>query len=121
LTYVIGHFNAKVGQKEHDERAVGNFGLGERNNRGQRLVDFASRHKMRITNTFYKKPVGRKWTWQGPNATVKNEIDYILATRPDTVKDISVISRVNTGSDHRPVIAKVKINTRCERARKIKS
>ena len=120
LTYLVGDFNAKVGQKEYDERVVGKFGLGERNVRGQRLVDFAARSNMRIMNTFFKKPNGRKWTWQGPNATVKNEIDYILATRPDTVKDINVISRVNTGSDHRPVTAKVKINTRCERVKMVK-
>ena len=31
-----------------------------------------------------------------------------------------MISRVNTGSDHRPVAAKVKVNTRCERLKMVK-
>ena len=44
----------------------------------------------------------------------------MLATRPDTVKDIKVISRVNTGSDHRPVAAQGKVNTRCERFKMVK-
>ena len=119
-TFVIGDFNAKVGRKEQGERTVGNFGLGERNSRGQMLVEFAAQNKMKIMNTFFQKPQKRKWTWQGPNRTVKNEIDFILTTRPDVVNDVKVITRANTGSDHRPVVAKIRINTRCERRKMVK-
>ena len=42
LTHVIGDFNSKTGAKDQDERIRGKFGLGERNNRRQLLVDFAA-------------------------------------------------------------------------------
>ena len=62
LTYIIGDFNAKVGMKDQDERVVGKFGLGERDNRGQAVVDFAARYNVRIMNTLFTKPKSRKWT-----------------------------------------------------------
>ena len=58
LTYIIGDFNAKVGMKDQNEKV----GLGERNHRGQALVDFAARYNLRIKNTFFTKPKSRKWT-----------------------------------------------------------
>ena len=75
---------------------------------------------MKIMNTFFQKPLSRKWTWQGPNASVKNEIDYVLAKRSGTVKDVKVITRVNIGSDHRLVTAKLQIDTKWERKNIIK-
>ena len=44
LTLIIGDFNAKVGKKlDENEDVVGLYGEGERNERGQRLIEFASR------------------------------------------------------------------------------
>ena len=37
---------------------------------------------------------------KSPNGVTKNEIDYILTTRPDIVTDVIVINQVNIGSDH---------------------
>ena len=71
-------------------------------------------------NTFFQKSLSRKWTWQGPNNSIKNEIDYILAKRLDTIKDVREITRVNIGSDHRLVAAKLQINTKLERKRMVK-
>lgn len=31
-------------------------------------------------NTFYQKPVQKKWTWRIPDGAVKNDIDYVLVT-----------------------------------------
>ena len=119
LNFIIGDFNAKVGKKLTGEKCVGMFGVGERNNRGQMLVEFAAQHNLRIMNTFFKKSSKRKWTWQAPNATVRNEIDYILTSRPHVIKDVRVVTRVNIGSDHRLVIAKMVINTKHERSRMV--
>ena len=117
--FVIGDFNAKVGKQETGEKAIGKFGLGVRNNRGQMLMEFAARKNLKIMNTFFQKKESRKWTWQGPNNSVKNEIDYILTTRPDLIKDVFTSTRLNMGSDHRPVLAKLKMNLRVERRRRI--
>ena len=40
---VTGDFNAKIGTKtkEEDAKSMGAFGIGERNERGDRLIEFA--------------------------------------------------------------------------------
>ena len=53
VLYVIGDWNAKVGQDETNG-TTGRFGLGERNERGDQFVEFCSRndlHFLRITCT----------------------------------------------------------------------
>ena len=121
FTFVIGDFNSKVGQKRIGETAVGNFGINNRNDRGDTLVDFAERNHLRIMNTFFHKKESRKWTWRGPNGTTRNEIDFILANRPDIVKDVTVLNRVNVGSDHRMVRCRIGLDLKIERNKLVKS
>ena len=47
---IMGDWNAVVGE-EKDENEVGSFGLGKRNDRGQMMVEFCRRMKLKITNT----------------------------------------------------------------------
>eukprot|EP00795_Rhopilema_esculentum_P010855 gene10855-biopygen13293 len=95
---VMGDFNAKVGQHHQSDGAtVGNFVLGERNERGTRLMQFAKSKGLKIGNTFYRKGKIRKWTWISPNGETRNEIDYILANK-NMIQNVNVIKRVNIGS-----------------------
>ena len=114
---IMGDFNAKVGMGLPEESSTRQYGLGERNSRGECLVNFSERHNLKIMNTFFKKKLHRRWTWISPNSTTKNEIDYILTNRPQTFKDVSVINSFNTGSDHRLVRASLLINTKFERSK----
>ena len=61
--YIIGYWNAKVG-KDISNGITGNFDLGERNERGDQLVEFCSRNDLRITNTFFKLHPQRLYTWR---------------------------------------------------------
>ena len=45
----------------------------------------------------------------------KNEFDYIMIDKPSMVTDVTVINRVNIGSDHRMVMSSITLNTRAER------
>ena len=83
------------------------------------LVEFAERHKFKIMNTFFKKQLNRRWTWISPNGATKNDIDYIMTDRPDILLDVSVINSINTGSDHRMIRGKAKIDTKFERAKMV--
>ena len=66
-------------------------------------------------NTQFQKKAGRRWTWRSPDGNIKNEIDYIMTDKPSMVTDVTVINRVNIGSDHRMVMGSITLNTRVER------
>ena len=115
-TIVMGDFNAKVGgQTNTSERATGCFGLGQRNERGDTLVEWATSKNFKIMNTQFQKKAGRRWTWRSPDGNTKNEIEYIMTDKPSIVTDVTVINRVNIGSDHRMVMGSITLNTRAER------
>ena len=49
---IIGDWNAKVGSQETPE-VIGKFGLGIRNEAGQRLIEFCQKNALVITNTLF--------------------------------------------------------------------
>ena len=118
-TILMGDFNAKVGKKKDGESCMGKFGVGHRNERGEMLVNFSERYNMKIMNTVFQKRAGRKWTWRSPNEETKNEIDFIIADNFNIVKDVTVINRVNIGSDHRMVASRIKFDFKIERTKMI--
>ena len=112
-TVVQGDFNAIVGSQLYDnERFIGKFGLGKRNERGSRLISFAASNRLHIMNTYFQKQVSRLWTWRSPDHITKNQIDYVLTDTKRIFSDISVIGKkiVNTGSDHRLIRSSITIN-----------
>ncbi|XP_044760870.1 craniofacial development protein 2-like [Coccinella septempunctata] len=115
-TVISGDFNSKIGQKSTtDSDNIGTFGLGTRNHRGEMLVDFLGRERLYCLNTHFKKPPHRKWTWKSPDGKTKNEIDYILADKQKICTDVSVLSRFDTGSDHRLVRATLRFRLKIKR------
>ena len=77
VLYVIGDWNAKVGQDETNGKTR-RFGLGKRNERGDQLVEFCNRNDFQIMNTFYKLHTRRLYIWRSPDQTTTNQIDYII-------------------------------------------
>ncbi len=47
------------------------------------------------------------WTWECPDGKIRNQIDYILSSQRGIIQDCEVFTRVDIGSDHRMVRAKV--------------
>lgn len=53
---LMGDLNAKIGIPKNEEYLIMKLhGYGIRNERGQRLIDYASENKLSILNTFFKK------------------------------------------------------------------
>ena len=50
---VMGGFNGEVGEGR-EEGTVGPYGLGERNDNGERVVNFCKRHNLFVTNTWFQ-------------------------------------------------------------------
>ena len=82
------------------ETTTGKFGLELGNERGDTLVEWATSRKYKIMNIMFQKKPGRRWAWKSPNWVTKTEIEYILTNRLDIVTDVTVINRVNIGSEH---------------------
>ena len=71
----MGDFNSKVGRQTNtSERATGCFGLGQRNERGDTLVEWATSKNIKIMNTQFQKKAGRRWIWRSPDGHTRNEI-----------------------------------------------
>ena len=77
VLFIIGEWNAKVGGQE-TPGVTGKFGLGMRNEAGQRLIEFCQEHALVIANTLFQQHKRRLYTWTSPNGPHQNQIDFIL-------------------------------------------
>ncbi|XP_055384420.1 uncharacterized protein LOC129614059 [Condylostylus longicornis] len=114
LNIVLGDFNAKVGSTQV-EGVTGHFGLGDRNERGDRLIQFCQENKMKIANTWFSLPPRRLYTWKSPQdndlRTVRNQIDFILVNRRfgSFVSRVSTYPGADVRTDHNLLLANIKI------------
>lgn len=118
---VQGDWNAKIGTDAHEhwEGTAGRFGLGETNDRGLRLLEFARSHKLTAANTLFPHKTSRRMTWHSPNGVTHNQIDYILT--PQRFK--SSINKAQTrtfpgadvGSDHDMVLMTLRLKLRIQK------
>lgn len=107
---VMGDFNGKVGS-EREENTIGPFGLGARNDNGQRVVDFCKRHNLFVTNTWFQQKKSAQHTWVSPDGKTKNQIDYILVDKRfrNGILNSKSMPGADCESDHNPVTMKMKI------------
>ena len=66
VLFIIGDWNAKVGSQE-TPGVTGKFGLGMRNEAGQRLTEFCQENALVITNTLFQQHKRRLYTWTPPD------------------------------------------------------
>ena len=65
VLFIIGDWNAKVGSQEIPG-VTGKFGLGTRNEAGQRLIEFCQEKALVIANTLFQQHKRRLYTWTSP-------------------------------------------------------
>jgi|UniRef100_A0A2S2QFY1 exonuclease III len=101
---IMGDFNAKIGEGEIS-RVVGKFGLGTRNDRGEKLIQFCMENKLTVMNTCFKLPKRRLYTWKSPADTkehvIRNQIDYILINNRyrNAIQSVKTYPGANVPSD----------------------
>ena len=66
VLFIIGDWNAKVGSQETPGE-TGKFGLGMRNEAGQRLTEFCRENVLLIANTLFQQHKRRLYTWTSPD------------------------------------------------------
>ena len=67
---IQGDFNTKVGKGTKDEK-LGAYGLGQRSDRGNRLVEWMKEHDLINGNTIFCLPSRRLWTLKSPGGNIR--------------------------------------------------
>ena len=80
VLFIIGDWNAKVGSQE-TPGVTSKFGLGMRNEAGQRLIEFCPENALVIANTLFQQHKRRLYTWTSPDGQHRNHVDYILCSQ----------------------------------------
>jgi len=116
---VMGDWNAVVGE-EGDEKVVGKYGLGERNERGEKLVEFCKRNKLIVSNTWFQQEKRRRYTWKKPGDTARYQLDYILVRQRfrNSVKRSWSYPGADADSDHNLVKMKMEVKLKNIKRRK---
>ena len=115
LNLLMGDFNAKVGKGAVDS-TVGQFGLGTRNDRGDRLIQFCQEVDSVIMNTFFQLPPRRLYTWKSPadcpQKVIRNQIDYIIINKrfQNSVKSTKAYPGADVPSDHNLLLSRMKLH-----------
>ena len=80
ILLIIGDWNAKVGSQEIPG-VTGKFGLGIKNEEGQRLTEFCQENTLVVANTLFQRHKRRLYTWTSPDGQHQDQIDYILCSQ----------------------------------------
>ena len=110
VLFIIGDWNARVGNQE-TPGVTGKFGLGLKNETGQRLTEISQENTLVIANTLFQQHKRRLYTWISPECQYGNQIDYILCSHRwrSSIQSAKTRLGAGCGSDHELLIAKFKL------------
>ena len=110
VLFITGDWNAKVGSQEI-RGVTGKFGLGIRNEAGQRLIEFCQENALLIANTVFQQHKRRLYTCTSPDGQYPNQIDSILCTERwrSSIQSAKTRPRADYGSDHELLVAKFRL------------
>ena len=66
ILFILEDWNAKVGSQE-TPGVKGKFGLGVKNEAGQRLIELCQENALVIANTLFQQHKRRLYTWTSPD------------------------------------------------------
>ena len=121
ILVVQGDFNAKIGGDAYEgwKGTVGKFGVGNTNERGMKLLEFAKRYQMTIVTTLFDHKQSRRATWHSPDGKTHNQIDYVLVSKRHSTgvnrAKTRTFNKPDIGSDHDLVMMTLKMKLRANK------
>ena len=90
---------------------TGKFGLGVRNEAGQRLTEFCQENTLVIANTLSQQHKRRLYTWASPDGQHQNQIDYIICSQRwrSSIQSAKTRLGADGDSDNELLIAKFRL------------
>ena len=87
---------------------TGKFGLGIRNEAGQRLIELCQENALVIANTLFQQHKRRFYTWTSPDGQHQNQTDCVLHSQRwrSSIQSAKTRSGADCSSDYEPLIAK---------------
>ena len=109
VLFIIGDWNAKV-ESQETPGVTGKFGLGIRNEAGQRLTEFCQENTLVTANTLFQQHKRRLYTWTSPDGQHQNQIDYLCSQRwRSSIQSAKTRPGADCGTDHEFLIAKFRL------------
>ena len=105
MVIVGGDLNGHVGiSREAIERIHGGWGVGEKNEEGERVTDFAMAFVLSIVNTFFEKRPNHLVTCKSGGR--QSQIDLLMCRRQqlNEVKNCKVINGESVAAQHRVLV-----------------
>ena len=120
LLLITGDFNARVGEDAEESEVLGRYGHGERNERGQTLVDFCAEHKLVITNTLFRLHNRHRYTWKSPDGITRTQIDYIMISKQwkQSISNARTCLSADCDSDHNLVVLTMQLRFKKKHVKK---
>ena len=119
---VAGDWNARVGPADDTTRHIlGKFGLGQRCENGERLINFAGINRLFISSTRFQHPRRHLLTWYSNDGKTAHQIDHVLirsrwASSVEDCRSFRAAEAGNSGgSDHVLVRAKLRLHLAAQR------
>ncbi|KAI5738261.1 hypothetical protein M8J77_004739 [Diaphorina citri] len=118
-TMIMGDFNSIVGETQY-KNIVGKFGLGKRNERGEKLIEFCETFEFWISNTWFKNHKRRLYTWKSPGDRFRNQIDFILVNQrfKNSIKNSKTCPGADADTDHNLLVAEIRTRMKHVKRRK---
>ena len=117
ILIIAGDWNARTGQADDYTRHIlGKFGLGQRCDNGDRLINFADANRMFIASTRFQHPRKHLLTWYSNDGITAHQLDHILIRSRwiSSIEDCRSYRGAEAGnkggSDHVLVRAKLRLH-----------
>ncbi|VDP53602.1 unnamed protein product, partial [Schistosoma curassoni] len=108
----MGDLNAKVGiDNTGYEDIMGRYGLGQRNENGERFANLCAFNKLVIGGTIFPHERIHKATWILPDHTTENQIDHVCINKKfrRTMENVRTRRGAGIASDHHLVVTNLKL------------
>ncbi|KAK7095834.1 hypothetical protein V1264_005198 [Littorina saxatilis] len=115
ITIVMGDLNAKIGSDNRGyEEIMGQQGLGEMNDNGERLADFCATNNLVIGGSLFQHKRIHKATWISPDLSTENQINHVCIGKKfrRSLQDVRVRRGADVASDHQLLVARLRLKLR---------